>query len=384
MGCYIGLEKDLLSLTYSSSGGKALHKAMILLSASQEMSKSVHLNNNITNLNHITHFDASFCQLLSGHLEQLAMACPNLLDLNLRRNVDCLKSLQGLCAISACCKELQGLSLKEISVVEYHVHLWKILIDLKFTYLAIELCVLVPHEKGKQTVKTVFNLHKQCLSLKALEFEYIYGSCTTKGGCGELFLLSSFTSLVHILANDIKDQPTAIQDIVSSCKMLKYLKFTSNSFDTSRSLVVNCNLEQLCIELPFTSIPSTFMESISAHGGLVHVFLCFYSVTADGITYFIENSLKLLTCQIYAQHIYNSLGIPLNLLDFKMTLKKKFSSRKLFSCGSYRLARKQSFWSVTTQISLHCGLILPFVGIGNNDNCLLCSLFQVCNHRRAI
>ena len=59
-----------------------------------------HFNCDIASLNFVTHFDALFCQLHSGHLEQLAMACPSLLELNLRKNVNCLKCLQGLHVIS--------------------------------------------------------------------------------------------------------------------------------------------------------------------------------------------------------------------------------------------------------------------------------------------
>ena len=36
----------------------------------------------------------------SDHLEQLAIACPNLQQLGLLKNVNCLKSLQSLCVIA--------------------------------------------------------------------------------------------------------------------------------------------------------------------------------------------------------------------------------------------------------------------------------------------
>jgi len=57
----LGLKEDLLSLTDSTNGSKVLHKTIILLSGSQETSQLGHLNNNIASLNHVTHFDASFC-----------------------------------------------------------------------------------------------------------------------------------------------------------------------------------------------------------------------------------------------------------------------------------------------------------------------------------
>jgi len=340
----LGLEEDLLFLTDYTDGEKVLHKAIILFSGSQEMSQFGHLNNDITSLQHITHFDASWCKLLSGHLEQLAIACPNLLELNLLCNKDCLRRLQGLYTISANCKNLQGLHLVGISVVESHIWLWEILVDLKLTYLAIELCALLPRGKGKQTMKTIFGLHQKCVNLKALQFGCSCESCHLTERDEELSSLSNFPSLMHVVAGRISNHPTAVQNLVSSCVMLKYLNYTSNSTDSSCSCVVNSNLEELCLSSDSTKISDIFMESISTHGGLVHVVLLFYSVTGDGITTLIENSPKLLTCKIYAQHIYESMeGIPLNLLDFKMTLKERFRSRRLFSCGNYHLVRRRMY-----------------------------------------
>ena len=43
---------------------------------------------------------AAKCGFFCEHLEQLAIACPNLQQLNLKENVNCLKSLQGLRAIA--------------------------------------------------------------------------------------------------------------------------------------------------------------------------------------------------------------------------------------------------------------------------------------------
>jgi len=70
--------------------------------------------------------------------------CPNLQQLNLEYNSNCLKSLQGLRVI-ANCNKLQGLNLLGISVkdVENRVQLWEILVDLKLLYLAVEFVYFV-------------------------------------------------------------------------------------------------------------------------------------------------------------------------------------------------------------------------------------------------
>jgi len=64
------------------------------------------------NLNCATHFDLSFCySLFPGHLEQIAIACPNLQRLNLRDCNCCLESVKGLKAIASHCRNLTGLNL---------------------------------------------------------------------------------------------------------------------------------------------------------------------------------------------------------------------------------------------------------------------------------
>ena len=50
----------------------------------------------------VTHFGASCDILYSGHLEQLTV-CPNMQQLNLQNNLNCLKNLEGLCVLDTCC-----------------------------------------------------------------------------------------------------------------------------------------------------------------------------------------------------------------------------------------------------------------------------------------
>ena len=85
------------------------------------------------------------------------------------------------------------------------------------------------------------------------------------------------------------------------------------------------------------------MESVSAHGGLVHSFFYVDSMTADGIITLIENSPKLLTCQIYVQKFVDSFEKPINRGHFKTMLKARFSSRKLFVYGKYQLGKNQEY-----------------------------------------
>ena len=93
-------------------------------------------------LNSVSHADISNSGVCPDHLEQLAVACPNLEQLILRGNVDCLEDLQGLRAIVHACQNLTTLDLSGIPVssVESCLLLWELLSSLK--KLVIDFCVL--------------------------------------------------------------------------------------------------------------------------------------------------------------------------------------------------------------------------------------------------
>jgi len=269
------------------------------------------------------------------------MACPNLLELNLRGNVNCLKNLQGLHTVATCCHNLRGLNILLISLnnVESHIRLWEILVNLKLTTLLIELCTLIPHEDD-QTKDKIVSLYQNCLNLKALEVSGNGGRCdkcrTFVGRREDFLLLSNLPSLIHLTVETIPYDIVTVGDILTGCLKLKYLTYTNYFFEILCSLTHQCDLEQLSI-LSRQDFSDNFMSMISAHGGLVHVLLHGNSVTDKGVTTLIENSPKLFTCHIYAHHFNTSSGDPLNLKDFKAQLLMKFSNRKLFSNGSYHL-----------------------------------------------
>ena len=122
---------------------------------------------------------------------------------------------------------------------------------------------------------------------------------------------------------------------------------TNSRFDFSGLLVVNYNLEQFSIQRSSVDIPATFMQSISAPGGLVQVVLDrVRSVTGDGVTALIGNSPNLMTYHVSADYIYAYPGVLLKLKIFNTTLKKKFSNRKLFSSGSYHLDTSECYLTV--------------------------------------
>jgi len=327
----LGLKEEDMFLTDCVCHGETLLKAVMLkLYDDIELN---HFKSDVTSLSCVIQFDATHCNLYPGHLEQLAVACPNLQHLNLLGNSHCLKRLQGLHAIFTSCKNIRGLNLVEVSRVEDYVQLWKILVDMKLSYLGIDLSMLIPRI---DEVTEVISLFQQCINLKAIEVQ----RARRFGHFGyDLSVLSDFPSLVHC---HIVNVPREIDAVINNCSKLKYFVHSSYSSKFSDlSVVENDSLEQLCIKSIGPSnvvVPDTFLESVSVHGGLVHVALRVGALFTDGITALIENSPSLLTCHIYTDKIIDSANDEdTTLTDMKLNLEKKYSNRKLFTCGSFQL-----------------------------------------------
>jgi len=284
----------------------------------------------LTHIGFITYFDAStYSFFYSSHLEQLANAFPHLQHLNLLGNINCLKSLQGLSAIATCCQKLEGLNILGISYeeVEDCIQLWRILVNLQLTYLAIELCCLLCYENN-QTKQSVFSLHQKCVKMKALE-SCLGKNCAKCAGNTHPLLLSNFPLLIHGVFEGI--------NMVSICERLRYLQYTCDDISLSWSSL-NFNLEQLYIESDRLVLLDSDMNALSAHGRLVHVILNINFVTQDGIAALIHNSPHLITLlvNIRTAAVWRILFNP---RDFKSQLEKIYSHRKLFLCGIYRLVK---------------------------------------------
>ena len=103
-----GLHNDVAVMTDCQYGGRTKHNA------------------SCDNLSCATHFDFTVCiSLHSGHLEQLAIAYPNLQRLSLQKYIHSLKVLQGLKAVASHCHNLQGLNLLSINVSQLEDHILK-------------------------------------------------------------------------------------------------------------------------------------------------------------------------------------------------------------------------------------------------------------------
>ncbi|XP_065898808.1 uncharacterized protein [Dysidea avara] len=302
------------------------------------------------NLSFVTDFDISRCESLhSDHLEQLAVMCPHLQRLSLSKNLNCLKRLQGLRAIASCCHNLQGLNLLGIQVteVENHMQLWEILSVVKLTHLAIDLCNIVPFENNDAYKRNLLKLYQNFLFLQALHLEPSECSgiriCPNCDGINnqDILLLSSFPSLTYCRLDRMSYAPSALQNVVTSCKKLSCLYYSSPGLSKPLSFSADLSvqiLQQLFIGSVNCDIPDTFMNVVSVHGRLAHVLMEVKSVGYEGIVSLITNSPELETFHIIAGTLLSTL--PMNYIE--TSLMEKFCGRSLFNSGSFQIDRMPS------------------------------------------
>ena len=167
--------------------------------------------------------------------------------------------------------------------MENCVQLWEILVDLHLTYLDIELCFLQCFEGDDQSKQSIINrLHQKCIKMEALE-AYRDKDCNKCVENEQLLILSNFPLLIHCVTENI--------DVINIYEKLIYLWYMG--IGSQISPTVNCNLQELCIQSDKLALSDSFMSTLSAHGGLVHVILSVHFVTQNGIASLIENSLNL-------------------------------------------------------------------------------------------
>ena len=170
----LGIGWDVCVLTECICDGRPVYRAKI---GSQSLFDIVHYrkipmqDKVFSTLDLVTEFDLAYSEghLYSGHLEQLAIACPNLQHLNLQYNLECLRNLQGLRMIACHCKNLRGLNMTCIPIanVQSQVELWSILSDMKLTYLVMHVCLFHPVTISYE--QQVIKLFQKCSSLQALQ-----------------------------------------------------------------------------------------------------------------------------------------------------------------------------------------------------------------------
>ena len=339
-----GFGKDLMLLTNSTINGKVIHQLNKPYIRSEEYSLvTSHLRCNVATLNFVTDFDASCFGLLSGHLEQLSVSCTNLERLNLAFNESCLESLKGLKSIVNQCHSLQGLKLNGIHFtrVQNCIELWELLSEIKMlNHLTVETCSMEPFGKNDTCAQHSFlKLVQKFVYLEHLQLSYNErspcSSCHDTSDEAYPQLLAHFPVLIYC---HVIGKPSNVADIITNCKRLKYIECDVIGYANIPSLSTiapNQYLQHLYIYSPGSNIGEMFMDSVSAHGKLEHVYLSVQCVTIAGITALVQNSPKLYYCNIRSQLLLNDRNVQVAGYIFNYTLKNKFSHRKLFNLNGH-------------------------------------------------
>ena len=345
----LDLEEEILLITAYDHYGKNRHTLAIGFVDFCFKFEERHLNFSISDLHSVTYVDFSLAEVYSDHLEQLAVACPNLQRLNLMDVDDCLQSLQGLCAIVERCQNLQGLNLAGISVssVESYLLLWELLSSIKkLTHLAIELCMLIPGDPDDANKEKLIDMLRSCVTLQALEVNrhgwgVICVECAQEvTSYVEDFLFSHFPSLAYVRLS-VTDCIAAFKYTITNCHQLKYL-FHENDFrnDMSLTSLRNCHVQQLCIQSLSVDFSAPLVEVLSAHGELECILLYLNSVTTSAITSLINNSPNLVLLYVVTkQPLCDEGSAKLKQKDYMTAVSRTFSNHKLFTTGDFILSQ---------------------------------------------
>lgn len=171
------------------------------------------------------------------------------------------------------------------------VNVWETLSGMKLTHLSVDTS-LFGTSLGDIHKTQLVALFKQCTTLQALELSNSMDS----GSQTYHDLLPHFPSLKYCRL--INQNNICAEHIFTTCKNLRFFSYYGRRFSLSSA---HNNLQQLCISSRHTDLNDNFMNTVSAHGGLIHVAFFVGSVTGHGITTLIKNSLNLLTFGLHEQ-----------------------------------------------------------------------------------
>ena len=347
----LGLDQDRFYLSdYDHYGKVKLSVNPYLYAVKDEHLHCINFDS-ISNVNFVG------VNIYSGHLEQLAIACPNLEQLNLGKAQNCLQSLQGLHAIVDTCQNLQRLNLVGIPVssVESYLLLWELLSSIKkLTYLAIDVCMLIQSSNCDSADKEkLIDMLGKCGSLKALEITEKFNceECQSVPSVNDL-LFSHFPSLVYVRLSQVWCT-TALKYTITNCHRLKYLYYETNLCSGACTILPLPHLQQLCIKSwHVINLSAPSVHVLSAHGELEQVTLSVRSITTSAITTLISNSPNLILLYIETmtmEPLCDENGVSLNWeyhSKYKDTVSKTFPYHKLLTIGDFILTNTSRSYSI--------------------------------------
>ena len=342
----LGLDRDIF---YLSDYGYVSYLSVSPKYTDLYAVKDEHLHC-ISNFDSVLNVDFSSVNIYPDHLEQLAIACPNLEQLNLKNAQNCLQSLQGLRAIVDTCQNLRGLNLIGIPVssMESYLLLWELLSSIKkFTHLAIDLCMLIQSSDSAADKDKLIGMLGKCDSLEALEIIQTFNcdECQNISSVNDL-LFSHFPSLVYVRLSHVQCT-TAFEYIITNCRWLKHLYYGTDLCSEAHVTLPSssgCHLEQLCVKSCAINLSASSVQVLSAHGELEKVALFVKSITTSAITTLISNSPNLMLLYIVSREpLCDDDGASVDQEDYKDTISKRFSHHKFMTTGDLVLT-ESCYW----------------------------------------
>ena len=333
----LGLDKDIFYLSEYSNYRLSVGPNCKYSLADLVIDEHLHY---ISNFNSVSSVDFSKVNIYPDHLEQLAIACPNLEQLNLRSAQNSLQSLRGLRAIVDTCQNLQGLNLVGIPV-ESCLLLWELLSSIKkLTHLGIDLSMLIHinHNCYNAADKDkLICMLGNCNSLKALEVmqQKDCELCLNVPSANDS-LLGHFPSLVHVRISLTQTECT--KNAITSFHQLKYLYYNAEfyierAYTLDLPSLSNCHLQELFVK-SYIDLSASSAQVLSAHGELEQVILLVRSITTSAITTLISNSPNLMLLYIATMEpLCDENGASVDQEDCKDTVSRKFSDHKLLTAG---------------------------------------------------
>ena len=274
-------------LTDHSDSGKMIHKGRIYSRPSFMWYRDIHEDRRdiLQNISKLTELDLSNSNL---DFKQIIDACPQLQRLNLQNNTTL--RLEDLQMIATCCCNLQGLNLLGTLITDFNffMKVWEILSSMKLTHLSMDASLYFGCLDDVQLAP----LFKQCTKLQALELFATTDVFRIPINCN-FEMLFHFPSLEHLKLSG-RQHSICIQEILAACNALRCFYCYCREL-SQLSLSAHNNLQQLYISSRDTDLNDKFMDTVSAHGGLIHVVFLVHSMTVEGIITLINNSPNLLT-----------------------------------------------------------------------------------------
>ena len=313
----------------------------------------------INRLHFVTCVDFSKCNMAEnkfypGHLEQLAIACPNLQRLDLTCATGCLKSLQGLRAIVDTCQDLRGLNLVGIpeSSLESYFTFWELLCSIKkLTYLAIGLCTLIRRngcDDADHDEQKLVGLMRSCKGLKALEIvqRWTCDICRTVPDVKDL-LFSQFPSLVFV-------------------RLLRNTDLVHEAFHILPSSSC-CQLHELCIESPrYLNLTTASVHALSVHGKLEQVALIVRSITTNAITALIKNSPQLMLLYVVTREpLCDDSGASMDHEEYIRAVSEMLPYHKLLTAGDLIVMRGDCQGCMSAKYETLCRFYTNFNSLWN-------------------